>query len=110
MSNVYRVGSMYGTVYFNTVREADRCKPGGEEPESVERLDAAEECNRLTQDAEAAERTINGLRMLLEDLLGVCPDDVFETPSGQRARKFVEDNPLPPATGADRDGQRSYGV
>ena len=90
MGNVYRVGSIYGSVYLNTWKEADRCKPGGEEPESVERLDAAEECTRLMKDADDAERTINHLRMLLEDLWDVCPLKMIETTvAGRRANKFI---------------------
>lgn len=111
MGKVYRVGSLYGTSYFNTLKEANQHKPGGEEPETFDQFDAAEECNRLAKDVSDAERTIHGLRMLLEDLVAACPEDLLATsPSGQRANKFVTDNPLPPADAADRDGQRSYGV
>jgi hypothetical protein len=109
MSKVYRIGSMYGTEYVNTAKEANRCKPGGEEPESVERLDAAEECARLAKDVEDAERSINAVQMLLEDLCGVCPPDVLEsTEAGKRASKFIKAHPLPPAGDGNRDGQRSY--
>ncbi len=110
MRHVYRIGSMYGVEYANTAREADRCKPGGEEPESVLRVDAAGECNRQERAIVEAERTICALRMLLEDLRNVCTVEVVHgTEAGRRANKFITDNPLPPATAGDRDGDRSYG-
>ncbi len=110
MSKVYLVDSLYETVYFNTVKEAGRYKPGNEEPESVERLDAAEECNRLLRDVDDGARTIRALRMLLEDLVNVGhSSDLQGTQAWKRVVKFVEENPLPPADSADRDGQRSYG-
>lgn len=111
MSKVYRVGSYYGTEYFGTVKAASSYKPGGEEPESVDCVDAAEECMRLMKDVDDAERSIRGLRMLLEDLVDVCPNEItVKTLAGQRASKFCKDNPLPPADAADRDGGRSYGT
>lgn len=110
MGKVYYVGSIYKEVYFNTAKDCRRCKPGGEEPESVEVLDAAEECNRLMQDVRDAERTITSLRMLLEELRDVCSMDLLEGIfAGRRVCKFIADNPLPPADSADRDGGRSYG-
>ncbi len=110
MSKVYRVGSVYGTTYFNTAKEADRDKPGGEEPESVQRLDAAEECNRLAKDVDEADRTIWALRTLLEDLVHACPSDVLRTTeAGRRASKFIKDHPLPSADSCERDGGRSFG-
>jgi hypothetical protein len=111
MAKVYRVGSLYGTEYFNTVREADRCKPGGELPESVICVDAAGECNRLERYMEETERFSQKVRLLLEELRDVCPVEVtHNTEAGRRANKFIVENPLPPATSGDRDGQRSYGV
>jgi hypothetical protein len=111
MAKVYRIGSPYGTEYTNTAREADRVRPGGEEPESITRVDAAGECNRLDRMIDEAERTIRCLRMLLEDLRNVCPVEVtHKTDAGRRANKFISENPLPPADAADREGQRSYGV
>lgn len=108
---VYRVGSVHGSKYVNTSREAGQCRPGGEEPEIVDALDAAAECERLAKDVDDAERTIDGLRMLLADLVDVCPLDVIQTTeAGKRAARFIEKNPLPPATAAERDGCRGYGV
>lgn len=111
MSNVYRVGSLYKTEYFNAAKEANRCRPGGEEPESVECVDAAAECNRLERSTEKIEQFGNSARLLLEELRDICPDDVInETEIGRRVSRFLEENPMPPATSADRDGQRSYGT
>ena len=110
MSNVYRVGSYYETAYFNTGKEADRFKPGGEEPESFERLDAAEECNHLLSEVQEAERTINRLRTLLEELHDACSLEIHHTDIGRRVSKYIADNPLSPATCSERDGGRSYGV
>ena len=111
MANVYRVGSIYGTEYFNTAKDADKHKPGGEEPESFVRVDAAAECNRLERYVEDAERFSSRLRLLLEELRDACPAEVIHgTEVGRRVNKVIAENPLPPATSADRDGQRSYGV
>lgn len=111
MAFVWRVGSYHGTEYFNTAREAGRCKPGCEEPESFSRVDGAAECNRLEIYIENAERTSNRLRLMLRDLLGICPvETVHGTEAGRNALEYLAKNPLPPATAADRDGQRSYGT
>lgn len=111
MSTVYRVGSHHATAYFNTAKDAARYKPGGEEPESVDRLDAADECNDLLTRVEQSERLWNSARLLLEGLLDVCPSGVIHgTEAGRRASKFIADNPLPAADSSDRDGGRSYGV
>lgn len=110
MAKVYRVESLYGTEYFNTAREADRHKPNGEEPEGVVCLDAAGECNRLERDMESAERSIRGMRLMIEQLRDACPVElIHETQIGSKVNKFIADNPMPPADSADRDGQRSYG-
>lgn len=109
MSKVYRIDSIYETVYVNTAREANRCKPGGEEPESVDCLDAATECNHLQEEIYSIERTVFALRMLLEELHDSLPRHILkELVAGQQLDKFITDNPLPPAGSADRDGQRSY--
>jgi hypothetical protein len=110
MGNVYRVDSHYGTEYVNTAREAERCKPGGEEPESVVRVDAAAECNRLERYLEEAERRERSMRLMIEELRDVCPVEVIHgTGIGRQVNKFIANNPLPSADSADRDGQRSYG-
>lgn len=110
MAKVHRVGSVNAVVYFNTAREADRKKPGGEEPESVTRVDAAAECNRLERYVEEAERRTALLRFLLEELRDVCPVEVIHgTEIGRRVNKLIANDPLPPADSAHRDGQRSYG-
>ena len=111
MGKVYRVGGIYGTEYFDTAKEADCCKPGGEEPEEVVRLSAAGECNRLNRMVDETEERLHSVRYLLEELLMVCdPQTVADTEAGRKAQKYIVDNPLPPATSADRDGQRSYGT
>ena len=111
MGKVYRVGGVYGTEYFNTAREADRCKPGGEEPEEVICVDAAGECNRLERYVEAAERFGRTLRLLLGELRDAYPVELIHgSEIGRRVDKFIAENPLPPADSADREGQRSYGV
>jgi hypothetical protein len=110
VGKVYRVGSVHGTEYCNTAREADRCRPGGEFPESVICLGAAGECNRQERHIVEAERTINRLRILLRDLVSECSwDTIYKTEAGRAAKKFVQEHPLPPEDAADRDGQRSYG-
>jgi hypothetical protein len=110
MGKVYRVGSHYGTEYFNTRREADRCKPGEEEPESFECVDAAGECNRLERMVDETESRLNQLSCMVRELLEVCPPETVDgTEIGRRAQRYCIDNPLPPATCATRDGQRSYG-
>lgn len=111
MGHVYRVGSMYGTEYFNTAKETDRHKPGGEKPESVRRVDAARECNRLNRLLDETERELNRLRHMLRELLEEChPNGVAETEIGRRVQQYFNANPVSPATSADRDGQRSYGI
>lgn len=111
MGKVFKVVSMHGDeVYVGTQKEADRHRFGGDElPEEVEKLDAAEECNRLQKEIDDCLRSIRALRNLLGDLVDMCPEEVLDTPSGQRAYRFIKANPLPPADSADRDGGRSYG-
>lgn len=110
MSKVYRVGSLYGTTYHNTAREAARKKPGGEEPESVDRLDAAAECDRLHALAGEWESLFGEARVILIDLVDALGSDARLLEPGRRAAAFVASHPLPPATAGDRDGQRSYGI
>lgn len=111
MAKVYRVGSLYGTAYFNTFKEASRCKPGGEEPETFECPDAAAECNELLKREYDAEQTVDTLRMLLANLVDVCTNETIRTTdAGRRALKFLDDHPLPPVSSDSRDGGRSYGV
>jgi predicted transcriptional regulator len=111
MGNVYRVGSLYGTEYFNTAKDANRFKSGDEHPESIIRLDAAGECNRLERYTEEAERATRTVRWLLEELRNVCPTEIIhETEIGRRVNKFIAENPLPPADSCDREGERSYGI
>ena len=107
MSKVYRVGSIHGTVYLNTAKEVDKCKPGCEEPESVDCVDAAEECNRLLKSEYDSEKALAHVRLLLLDLLNGCS---IGTPAHQRAMQYFEENPFPPSNAADRDGGRSYGL
>jgi hypothetical protein len=111
MSKVYRVESHYGVDYFNTAKEADRHKPGGEEPEEVVRIDGAGERNRLDRPVGENKSRLYHIRHLLEELLAVCdPQTVANTHAGRMARKYIDDNPLPPADCAERDGGRSYGA
>lgn len=87
-----------------------RCKPGGEEPEMVDKLDAAAECTRLNTLLDEQERKTHRIHHLLSELVDQFPDlPLLSRPTGRAAVKFLEDNPLPPATAADRDGGRSYG-
>ena len=112
MSHVYRIESIHGdgTEYVNTSREADQCRPGGELPESVTRVDAAGECNRLERYVRETERFAQSVRLLLEQLRDECSVEVITgTAIGRKVNQFLADNPLPAATAADRDGQRSYG-
>ncbi len=111
MGSVYRVGSIDIEEYFNTAREAGRFKPYDEEPESFVKVDAAAECNRLSRMVDETERRLVSVRLMLEELLGVCcPDTVDGTDIGRRVQRYLADNPLPLAGSADRDGGRSYGV
>lgn len=112
MSKVYRVASIYGIEYCNTAREADRCKPGGESPESVTCVDAAGECNRMEREYQQLEQMYDKVRYMLEELRDVCcpVEAMFKTEIGRQVQSFIKENPLPPATDANRDGQRSYGV
>lgn len=111
MSFGYRVAGIDDVQYFGTRREAERYKPGGEEPESVDRVDAAAECNRLERYVEEAERIRAVFRVVLEALLELCPTEiVYGTDTGKRAVKLLAEYPLPVATSADRDGGRSYGT
>ena len=91
---------------FNTAREADRHKPGGEEPESVVCVDAAAECNWLMEEIEKLEATKNTMRNLLENIL----DSGLACHLYDSVVKVLADNPRSPADSSDRDGQRSYGV
>jgi hypothetical protein len=111
MAKVYRISGLSGAAYFNTRREADQFKPGGEEPEGFERLDAAKECNRLLEAEYQSEREVSLLRRLLFGLRDICPTDAMEeNDRGRDVLEYCEANPWPPATASDRDGQRSYGV
>lgn len=111
MSVVYRVGSYYGTEYFGTVKEARKHKPGGEEPEEFLCLDATAECNRLHRYCETTEDLLGRAVYLLDQLLmESSPDLIGSTELGREVSKFLEANPPSPATSAERDGSRSYGV
>lgn len=112
MGSVYRVGSVYGTTYHNTAKEADRQRPGGEQPESVDRLDAAGECSLLFAEAVRQEERYFAARLMLQD---VCDCFLAEDDEDRRtmeaALKFLRDNPAPAADSAERDGGgRSYGI
>ena len=110
MSKVYRVAGVDSVEYFNTAKETNRCKPGGDEPESVECFDAAAQCNLLDRTIDETERRLNRVRMLLAELIEVCPTAaVFSTRAGKNAFDYLQANPLPPATAGERDGGRSYG-
>jgi len=111
MPIVYRVGGIFGTEYFGTAREADRYKPGGEEPETFHRIDAAGECNRLNRMVDETERRLDSVRWLLAELLEVCdPQTVSGTEAGRKAQAYIVANPLPRADSSERDGGRSYGI
>lgn len=111
MARVYQANSIYETVYFNTSKEAMRYRAGGDElPESIERLDAAEECNRLLKCIDDAEGDYNAARMILDELFDICSANVRCSSVGKRAADFIAAHPLPPATANDRDGGRSYGI
>lgn len=111
MGKVYRIGSMFGTTYVNTAEEARSEKPGGEEPESVIRVDSAGECNRLNRMVDETERRLETVRYLLSELMEDCPSDIFlNTKSGKSAFNYMAANPLPVVTCSDRDGGRSYGT
>lgn len=57
------------------------------------------------------ESQLHNVQRLLEELMMVCdPQILTDTLAGRNAQKYVVDNPLSPATSADRDGQRSYGL
>jgi hypothetical protein len=107
MAKVYRVGSYHGTEYVSTLRDADRTKPGGEEPESVERVDAATECNALIESFDEEERRGNVARRLLEE---VFDSRIVTQKLLAKIDAYFAANPMPPADAADRDGQRSYGI
>ena len=79
MGQVYRLGGVYGTEYFNSKKAASRCKPGNEEPESFERVDASSECNRLIKLLEETDDRFSRMRCLVEELLDICE---AETVSG----------------------------
>jgi len=111
VSHVYRVGSLYATEYFNTSKEAFRFKPGLEEPESLVRLDAAAECNKLDRMLDETETRLARLRYMVGEFLEVCPSDVIaNTEAGRQIQRYCIDNPVASATCADRGGQQSYGV
>jgi len=102
MPSIYYVGSHLGSSYFNTAKEADRYKPGGESPESFTRVDAAGECNQLAAQIDDLERELNVVRGMLYRL--------WTDNSKEDIEAYFEANPMATATHADRDGQRSYGV
>lgn len=111
MATVYKACGLDETVYFNTSREVMRHKFGGDEiPESIERLDAAGECNQLVDEIRQIESQYYRVRMLLDELCGICPSDILAKGSGRRAAEFIAAHPMAPATAADREGERSYGV
>lgn len=110
MPFVYRVASLDEVHYFGTRREAERCKPYDEEPESLDRVDAAGECNRLNRMVDDAESRLARVRYMLAELLEAChPDTVADTRAGQEALRYITANPLPPADSAERDGGRGEG-
>jgi hypothetical protein len=110
VSRVYRISNPCGTEYVGTAREADRCKPGGDEPDSTVAVDAAAECNRLVRYLDETEARLGRVRWMLQELLEACPPQtVAETAIGRRVQQYVADNPMPRADAAHRDGERSYG-
>lgn len=111
MASVYKACGINETLYFNTSKEVMRHKFGGDEwPESIERCDAAGECNQLVDEIRQIEGQYYRVRLLLEELCSICPNDILAKGCGRRAAEFIEAHPLPPTTAADRDGGRSYGV
>lgn len=111
MAKVYRIGSIHGTTYVNTAKEANAEKPGGEEPESVDCVDSAGECNRLNRMVDETERRLDSVRYLLAELMECCPSEIlFNTKAGKDAFDYMAANPLSAATSGDRDGGRSYGT
>ena len=112
MNRIYRVGSVHGTVYCGTKKEVRTTKLGGEEPDSIEAVDAAHECNWLLDDIEAKEKEILQLRRIVAGLIsesGGCPS-CESSEAYREAFAYMKLHPLPPATASDRDGGRSYGV
>jgi hypothetical protein len=109
MASVYLVDSIYGSTYVNTSKEANRLRPGGEHPDAIVKKDAAEECNDLFLALAEANDKITSLRYLLNGVCESIPAEVLQkSEAGRLALKYAQENPLPPADAADRDGGRSY--
>lgn len=106
MVHVYHIGSIYGDGYVSTLREVKRARPGGELPDSFSRVDAVAECNKFLRVVDDLEKEANAARLLLQkvaDARDVSVELLSEIDI------YFAANPMPPATAADRDGQRSYG-
>jgi hypothetical protein len=108
MSHVYRIGSVYGVTYVSTAREANRCNPNGERPESINCLDAVAECQRLSDEVDRLDAAVGVASQLIDGLWGMMamPDDGVDN----RVAAFLKAHPPSPATASDRDGGRSYGT
>lgn len=89
MKYVYRVGGAHGVEYFDTAKEADRCKPDGEEPEEVTRMSAARECDRLMGLVNHFEEGLFTAQQLLAELLASCDPDTADTRAGRAAKEYL---------------------
>lgn len=90
MAHVYRISSPLGTAYRHTARGADQCRPGGERPDEVARLDAAAECTRLHCALAQEEEARLALRALLREVRALCPG-LDGTEVGQRLDRLLGD-------------------
>lgn len=80
------------TEYFNTRAEAVRDWRSQDEPERIEALDAAEQCNGLTRMVKDLDDMLIETRVALKGLVAVCPDDILkETTEGRRAVQVVRE-------------------
>lgn len=86
------------TSWFDTKREAMSFKPGGEEPESVDHLSPFVECDRLNLLIKEKQSQLDFVRNLLEDLLDAPHPELIS-----KARDYIANNPISPATSSDRD-------
>lgn len=109
MSHVHRINGYDRDTYAATRRNAESILRNGG-AESIDCVDAADECNRLARECDRLEAELDRVRYILSQLVDeLHPAFVAEYSAARTAAEYVKAHPPAPATAADRDGGRSYG-
>src|SRR5262245_55709130 len=78
------------TEYFNTRREADRAFRCREEPERIEDVDPADECNRYARMIGVVEQRALDALYHLKELVAVAPLDLLnDTVEGREVLRYL---------------------